>query len=441
MARGSIPAARAGRRRVLLLGAAVAALVVAAIAAIGPRLPMARHLRAAREALGRGDMLAALRSLETADRLRPGRAEVQYLLAVAKRRAGRIDESAVHLQRAQDLGWPSADVQRQRWLATAQGGDVPAVKRELMEAIERGVPDDVAEEIYEAVAKGHMAAYRLRDAWMCLDVWLQWRPDAPHARMMRASIFEQTGDLDQAVDDYRAVLETWPEHRDAQIRLGQVLLRKRAYDEARDVFHARVDVAPEDAEALLGLAQSERWLGNDAEAKRLAEAAMALGLSPRHQGLALEELGRALLKEGKHEEAIAALTQATALAPGEGLIHHALGMALARAGRTEEALAHQERLRRIQAEYDRMTQITRNLMDRPLSAELRCEAGSILTEQGLKKEGADWLLTALCCDPSHRKSHQLLAEYYAEAGNQSQAAHHRLMAAQAPQRQPPAKPK
>jgi len=435
-----MPAARAGRRRVLLAVAAVVALV-AAIAVGWPRLQVAPHLRAARQALGRGDVLAALRSLQTAERLRPDRAEVQYLLAVAKRRAGRIDESVVHLQRAEDLGWPSTDVQRQRWLATAQRGDVPAVKRELMEAIERGVPDDDAEEIYEAVAKGHMAAYRLRDAWACLDVWLQWRSDAPHARMMRASIFEQTGDLDQAVADYRAVLETWPEHRDAQIRLGQVLLRKRAYDEAREVFQARAEAAPEDAEALLGLAQSERWLGNDAEAKRLAEAAMALGLSPYHQALAMEELGRVLLKEGKNEEAIAALTQAIALAPGEGLIHHALGMALARAGKTEEARAHQERLRRIQAEYDRMTQITRNLMDRPLSAELRCEAGSILMEQGLKKEGADWLLTALHCDPTHRRSHQLLAEYYAEAGNQSLAAHHRLMAAQAPPRQEPAERK
>jgi tetratricopeptide (TPR) repeat protein len=306
-----------------------------------------------------------------------------------------------------------------------------------MEAIDRGVPDDVAEEIYEAVAKGHMAAYRLRDAWMCLDVWLQWRPNAPHARMMRASIFEQTGDLDQAVADYRAVIEIWPEHRDAQIRLGQVLLRMRAYQEAREVFQARVEAVPDDAEALLGLAQSERWLGNDSEAKRRAEAAMALGLSPYHQGLALEELGRALLKEGKHEEAIAALTKALTLAPGEGLIHHALGMALARAGRTDEARAHQERLRHIQAEYDRMTQITRNLMDHPLSADLRCEAGAILMDQGLKKEGADWLLTALRCDPSHRNSHQLLAEYYAEAGNQSLAAHHRLLAAQPSKPQKP----
>ncbi len=71
-------------------------------------------------------------------------------------------------------------------------------------------------------------------------------------------------------------------------------------------------------------------------------------------------------------------------------------------------------------------------------ADLRCEAGSIFIAQGLRKEGADWLLTALRCDPSHRKTHELLAQYHAEAGNQSLAAHHRLMAAQAPPRQKPA---
>ena len=53
-------------------------------------------------------------------------------------------------------------------------------------------------------------------------------------------------------------------------------------------------------------------------------------------------------------------------------------------------------------------------------------------EQGMTREGLDWLRTALRCDPRHRPTHQRLAAYYTEIGDQPQAAHHRLLAAQAP---------
>jgi tetratricopeptide (TPR) repeat protein len=415
-------------RRWLLAGALLGSIATIGCF-VGSWWRVTSHLAEARRALAAGDPQTALRFLQAAQRIGPERAEVAYLLAVANRRAGLLDPFALYLSRAAELGWSRDDIQRQAWLAIAQAGDVPSVKQRLMEVVTEGASDEVAEEVYEAVARGHLVAYRLRDAWTCLDMWLRWRPDVPQARIMRACIYEQTGEYASAADDYRAVLGEFPEHREARIRLGWALMWLTKYDEAKEQFQIRLGVVPEDPDALVGLAQCERHTGNVAEARRLLESALQLNLSRHQRGLALREMGQVFLSEGKTSEAIEALTQALALLPGESQVHHALGAALARAGRTREAQYHHDRLREIRRDYERINHVTRRLMDEPRNADLRCEAGEILIRQGLSREGVDWVLTALKCNPRHRKSHQVLADYYAKAGNQELAAEHRLAAA------------
>ena len=98
-------------------------------------------------------------------------------------------------------------------------------------------------------------------------------------------------------------------------------------------------------------------------------------------------------------------------------------------------------MQHLRAQFDRATEITRRLISDPSNAELRCEAGAIMMDAGLKKEGADWLNTALKCDPNHSQTHELLASYYAEIGNHSLAGRHRLLAALPGQAAPAAKPK
>ena len=206
-------------------------------------------------------------------------------------------------------------------------------------------------------------------------------------------------------------------------------------------FQARLAAAPDDVDALLGAAQGARLQGNAAEARRHLETALPLTLTPQQRGLALRDLGRILLDEGKANEALEPLTQAVAILPGDTQVHHARGDALARVGTRDEAQYHHARMQQLRTQYERMTGITRRLTTEPANADLRCEAGAILMDAGLKKEGADWLLTALKCDPNHRRAHELLAEYYAESGDQTQAGRHRLLAAQAIRTPAPAKPK
>jgi len=416
-------------RRLLALGAGFFVIVAAALC--WPYMRTTQHLVAARQAMREGELVAALVALEKAKAIQPDRAEVQYLLAVALRRAGRLQEYEAPLERAAELGWPEEDIRRQRLLAQAQRGDVPAVRAQLMALMTRGASDEVAEEIYEAMAKGYMISYALLDARLCLDFWLTWRPGTPQARVMRACIFEQTGEWDKAVADYRAALEHHPKHREARVRLGQAFLQLKDYAEAKAEFQARLADAPDDIEALQGLAQCERQLGDMDVAKACVERILAAELNPTQRGMAMAELGRILLNQGKTAEALEVLNRARELVPMDSMVHQALGTALARTGQTQKAQYHMDRFRHIRKQFDRMTGITRRLIDKPNSAELRYEAGAILMEQGMKKDAADWLLSALKCDPRHRKTHELLAEYYAELGDQQSAGFHRLMAAEA----------
>ncbi|MCY2992287.1 MAG: tetratricopeptide repeat protein [Planctomycetota bacterium] len=200
------------------------ALVLLVAVVSWPAVQATKHRNAARQFLEQGDPTAALASLQAVAQLQPTRAEVQYLLAVTHCRTGQIEPFRSALQLARKSGWPVEDIERQEWLAVAQLGDVEAVCDRLLATIDRGAPDQAAEEIYEALARGYSTAYRLRDAWQCLHMWQQWRPDAPQARLLRAYLYEQLDQIPAAVQDYRAALERLPQDRETHLKLAELLL-------------------------------------------------------------------------------------------------------------------------------------------------------------------------------------------------------------------------
>lgn len=425
-------AARIGspRRRRLLLAAGLGLLLTAGWFAWG-HLQLKHYTIKARQALDAGDPEAALSPLELAAHAHADSAEVEYLLAVVFRRTGQTELFRQHLDRARKLGWPAEDLERQEWLAVVQAGAADAAQDRLKAAVTRGVPDDAAAEIYEAVAQGHLAGCRLSDAWTCLEMWLRWRPEAPQARLMRGSIYEAMGDVAPAVEDYRAAVRALPANVIAKVRLARMLLAQGQTNEAQQQFQECLEIAPGHGDALIGAARCSHELGEDADAHRYLETAIAQELPAAQRAEALAELGRILLDEGKVAESIGALSQAAALKPTEAPIHHRLALALGRAGRTEQAKHHDGLAQAMRAEQKRLIDIRRELLGKPGDADLRYEAGMILIRQGFQAEGVEWLSSAVRAVPHHLKSHQYLARFYAEIGNPAQAAHHRLMAAEA----------
>jgi tetratricopeptide (TPR) repeat protein len=414
------------RRFVLLVGGLL--VVAGAVLYWWSRPGLRVHLDAARDALSAGDAAGALAHLKTAETLAGDRAEVQYLLAVAHRRLGRVKPFELHLARAAQLGCPEEDLQRQRWLALAQLGESVAIERQLMDLIQRGATDEAAEEIYEALAMGHLASYRLQHAWQCLDHWLHWRPDAPQAHLLRAGIYEQLGDISAAVEDYRTVIESAPNRRDVRIMLAETLLLGRGgVEEALGHYQVCLASDPEDVDAILGVAQCERRLGKSADARKRLDGILQRELTPNQRVTALVELGEALLSERKGKEAAEVLAEAVELAPANLSVHLAMGRALTASGQPERAKYHAERVADIKEQDKRLKVITRRVIDSPYDAEPRYQAGEILRQRGLHQEAIGWLLSALECDPSHPQAHAILADYSAASGDENLSAQLHLL--------------
>jgi len=127
-------------------------------------------------------------------------------------------------------------------------------------------------------------------------------------------------------------------------------------------------------------------------------------------------------------EATELLTQALDINPDHHLAHSSLATIFLRIGDTDRAAEHRERAETIRKRFARLTEIIHQLASVPGDADLRWEAGRILMEQGLNREGAAWMATALTFDPQHSRTHQSLADYYAGIGDDASADHHQKKA-------------
>src|SRR5688500_13710617 len=153
-------AGSAGRSRVAVgvLLLAVAALLIWRSAGAG------RHAHAARQALAGGDLQAARSHLEAAQRMQPGDAEDLYLLGRTLRRLGELPQADRWLSEAERAGWDADEIRHQRKLALVQSGQFDRAQSYLQAMLQHGADDELAAEIYEAIAQGHLSSYRLADA-------------------------------------------------------------------------------------------------------------------------------------------------------------------------------------------------------------------------------------------------------------------------------------
>ncbi|MFQ5731013.1 MAG: tetratricopeptide repeat protein [Planctomycetaceae bacterium] len=419
-----IPRSTKGR----ILAAALIGSVIAAV--LGWRWAFATwKIRQAREALVSGDIAGAISELESAERIQPDRAELVYLLGRAYRRNDQMEKVLPYLQRAGDLGWPEKDLRHQRYLTLAQVGRFDYAGPYFREILRKGADDELAEEIYEAQAKGYLKTYRLADALVCLRYWVQWRPKAVQPHLWLADIWLRVDDHKSAVRELKAVLETEPNHASANRMLADSLMELQRVEEAKRHYERSVAVDPDDLTALIGIARCERRLANATSARQHFRKLLQRELSAEQRADVLLELGQMELVDVRDAKAaITLLKQAEEIAPHNHLIHASLAGAYRRIGRTKLAAIHDAKVKDIEKNFNRLTEITRQLIRTPNKVELRFEAGMIFMKQGLKKAGVDWLKTVLVYDRHHRKTRLALARYYDGIGEKQTAQRHRELA-------------
>jgi protein O-GlcNAc transferase len=262
---------------------------------------------------------------------------------------------------------------------------------------------------------------RGHDARSCHAVsWKQERLEGLRAGEMRSSLQDvlniadaldlavrhhRAGNLPEAEQLYRRILEEDPQQVDALHLLGLLAHQRGRHDVAVQHISAALRLRPDFAEAHNNLGLALKAQGRLDEA--VAAYRQALHLNPGFAE-AHNNMGAALVQRGKLEEAIAAYQQALCLKPEYAKAHNNIGNALRLQGRHEEAVAAFRQALRLQ----------------PGLAEVYSNLGVVLFDQGRLEEAAAAHQEALRLKPDY-------AEAYNNLGNalRWQARHEEAVAA------------
>jgi tetratricopeptide (TPR) repeat protein len=404
------------------------------IRAVSHAVQAASHARAAEAYLEqsehrqwRANLTHARDELIRCRRISPGNVRFCFLAARTARRLDDNDEAKRLLDRAAQLGWVKEAIDLERALAQAQRGDLNPIEGVLVSFVGRDHPDKTL--ILEALSRGYLATYRLHRALACLDSWLELQPDNTQALLWRGQTRLLLDRRDDALADYRRVIEADLDDEEGCRKLAELLLSSHQADQALPYFVRWRQRQPNDPEALLGLAQCQAELAQTDEAIALLDR--LLSTDPRHAA-ALALRGKLALDAGRTNEAESWLRKSLALAPRERAAVYSLYRCLQAQDRQDEARRWQATLENIDADLARLDRLKKEIQKSPNDASLRCEMGRILLRNHQEREALRWLESALKENPHHAAAHAALADYYQQVGDVNRTAYHRRQAAAQP---------
>ncbi len=375
----------------------------------GAYLWAAYHVRAARAELDRYHTSKAIEHLKAGLRVWPHDAETLILAARASRRAGAFDEAERCLERCPPLhGKMEADLVLERDLLRMERGELDGANRVRDEVLKR--EDPAIALVLEAWAKGCLRMYRPFDAEEAVKQWLERQPDNPQALDIRGQIRELQQLPDDAIECYRLALAADAELDDVRRHLCAALMQQNEFDEARPHLEFLNRRTAGDAVIEVHLARVRAQMGHTKEAETLLDEALAQrpDFAP-----ALAERGKLALQDGRTDEAEHWLQRAVALEPGDLPSRYQLALCLERNDKSEEARQEQARLRALEADAQRLQEIsTVKMQQDPHNADLHYQAGIIALRVGNVAEGLRWLHSALRENPNHQETHRELMKYY-----------------------------
>jgi tetratricopeptide (TPR) repeat protein len=316
--------------------------------------------------------------------------------ARAARRAGDLPAAELHLADAARAGADPRGIELERALLLAQRGRIAAVLPTLTARLADG--PDTEELVWEALGRGYLRAYRLREALRCFDNLLRVRPDSLSGWVGRAETKRQWPLLSgwasppaaQAVPDLLRAVALAPHDPRLRLLLAEGLLTGPSPADAEPhlwtvmALHRGDPVAP----TLLARLLRENYRAE--EARRLL--ARVLAEHPRHAP-ALVEAGMLVEAEGDKAGAATLYAQALAVAPLNR-------RALYKAGRLKQGISRSAN--ELLESFVAVDEAERQLDDvklrmvgelvspDPDSAELRAEAGRLAARLGRVSEARLW---------------------------------------------------
>lgn len=383
------------------------------------------HLRAARAELDKGHNSEAVRHLQACQWLLPENRQVLLMSARAARRAGTWDEAEnflnVYWQR---YGGDDESLVFEQLLHRGAHGELESVGPSLLARIQRG--GNEARLAREAFVTGLISRFRLGEAKVFLDSWLAETPDDPLALLQIGKFEEQQFNFNEAIRNYRRILEIDPDQVEARLRLASILVMRRYSEEAAAELAILKEKLPNHPEVQVLWARALALLGRTDESRRAIDE--CLKTNPDYPP-ALLERGNSALFDGDEAAAEQYLSRAVKLDPGNLHIHNQYALVLARNGKHAQVEAERKKVHQLEADGERISQIIRGpLKDNPNDPALHYEIGTIALRSGLTADALRWFTSALQVDPNHLQTHQVLANIYHELDKPALAAKHHAIA-------------
>jgi tetratricopeptide (TPR) repeat protein len=380
------------------------------------------HLWQARAAAARQHFAEAHQHFSEALRVWRGGASIHLEAARAARRAGMLAQAEQHLETCQRLqGSVSDGVRLERLLLRAIDGEIAEVQLDLWRSVEEDHPGKVA--ILEALIQGTMQVAVSNTGRAAIVRLLEIQPDNIVGLHWRGVLREHTEEDDEAIADFRAVLEILPEHEEARKHLADLLVKSDPREALEHVALLR-QRRPRDAALLLSQAACLKALGQPEDAAKALDEILVD--NSNHIG-ALVQRGLLEVQNGQAAAGEKWLRKAITLQPShEDAHYHLYQCLLQQPGRTEEARRQYAEWKRVQADVARFNQLAVKQMDQTMrDPALLHELGVILLRNQEEEMALRLFQTALEIQPDYEAAHRTLAEYYRARGKDELAEQHR----------------
>lgn len=334
---------RIGDRRVRA-GLTIGLLILIALAAypIGRHLWGEYHRQALDAALAARDFDKAERELEKCLAAWPGRADLVLISAQLARRQGKLAEAAWRLKQCPRDQSVQEQIVLEECLLAIQRGEF--ADSDQLDEYCASFPDSRESLlIEEAQIVGSLAALDVPRARQYLKVFSERRKSP--ADRLQGLLWESTAallarDVDEAARRFREAVELAPENREARLGLAQILADSDP-PEAAEHLQQIQEQGIVDAEVQLCQAVVARNLGQADEAKRLLDEITA---SDTENVSAIVLRGRLALDEREFDEAGQWFRRAEAVEPKHRDVLAALVEYYRLTGQTAEAQVYQNRM-------------------------------------------------------------------------------------------------
>ena len=364
----------------------VSLLVLAALFVVGAllwlRLRSDHRITTARALIQRRDFDAASDQLEQALAGGADAGEVSFWKARVARLTGDMEAMSRYLLEALDGGVSPDRLTREKWLVLAQSGAMVEAETHMSELLTNPQGDGAA--ICEAFVNGYFGIQQFEAAFPLLKGWEADFPDDPQPHLYWATYYQHLSDWHRAEQALREGIRLGPERLEFRTRLVDVLFEQQQYDHCLTEASAALQLAPGDVDLAVVQAKCKFRLGDVDAARGMLEELHET--HPQHVDCQLT-LAQLESEAGSAERVLELLEPIMETRPWDYVSRKMLASAYRRLGDDEKALEQFEKIAVVNESKRRVEALIAQLPQAPQDAELRYQIGAEILAHGNPVEG------------------------------------------------------